>query len=260
MYTAYALINFIDSNDTELHFRDFVIRRLSSVGDIVDAQAHFPGARIYLADWLYERKYEDSEVSRGAYGFGRIPGDLEDTLLLLRLFRPGDVTFTRHSVRNRWGELSTQFPQRIAADITTSSFFKFSQAECDSWQDFAFELTGCQSWRSQWFATARRFFLYGGAKEFNAAWNEVDRVVDYIIALEATLVPESGFGIGQRLRKRAVLLLGLGGDAAKDANGILRDFYGVRSTLVHGSPLGDEHKKTLEQMGQFESLVRQILM
>jgi hypothetical protein len=260
VYTAYALVEFIDSKDSELRFRDFRIRRISSTGDREDAQALFPGARIYGTEWLYERTYQDSEVAKGAYGFGRIPGDLENTLLLLRLFRPGDIIFTRHSIREPNGELSIQFPQRIAADITTTSFFRFSQTECDSWDKFKSELTASQSWPSQWFATARRFFLYGGAKEFNPEWNEVDRIVDYMIALEATLVPEHGFGIGQRLRKRAVSLLGLRDDPAKDTNRVLRDFYEVRSILVHGSALGDRHKKTLQQMGQFELLVRQILV
>lgn len=260
MYTAYALIKFIDSTDPELCFRDFRIRPLSATGDRDDAQALFPGARIHGTEWLYERAYQDSEVVRGAYGFGRIPVDLEDTLLLLRLFRPGNIIFTRHSIREPSGELSNQFPQRIGGDIATTSFFKFSQAECNTWEDFKSELTASQSWASQWFATARRFFLYGGAKEFNPAWNEVDRVVDYMIALEATLVPEHGFGIGQRLRNRAVSLLGFRDDAAKAAKRLLGDFYTVRSTLVHGSQLSDRHKKALQKMDQFELLTRQVLV
>ena len=260
MYTAYALVKFIDSNDSELRFRDFRMRSLSSIGDREGAEALFPGARIYGTEWLYERVYRDSEVTRGAYGFGRIPGDLEDTLLLLRLFRPGNIIFTRHSIRDPSGELAIQFPQRMAADFATTSFFSFSQAECNFWEQFKSELTASQSWSSQWFATARRFFLYGGAKEFNPEWDEVDRVVDYMIALEATLVPERGFGIGQRLRNRAVSLLSFRDDAAKATNRVLGDFYQVRSTLVHGSPLGDRHKKTLQQMGQFEVLARQILV
>lgn len=260
MYTAYALVKFIHSSDSELHFRDFRLRQLSSSGDISDATTLFPGVRISGTEWLYERIYQDSEVARGAVGFGRIPGDIEDTLLLLRLFRPGDIGFTRHSIRDPSGQLSFQFQQRIAADISTSSFFELSQAECESWDTFKSELTSSQSWQSQWFATARRFFLYGGAKEFNREWDEVDRVVDYMIALEAALVPEHGFGIGQRLRRRAISLLGLRDEAARDANRILSDFYGVRSTLVHGSTLGNQHRNALCLMGQFEQLVRQILV
>ena len=79
MYTAYALVKFIHSNDSELRFRDFRIRQLSSRGDIADAMALFPGVRIDGSEWLYERIYQDSEVGRGAVGFGRIPGDLEDS-------------------------------------------------------------------------------------------------------------------------------------------------------------------------------------
>jgi Apea-like HEPN len=259
MYTSYALVKFIDSRDSELSFRDFRIRQLSSVGDREDVRALFPGAPIYGTEWLYERTYDDSEVRRGAYGFGRIPGDLEDTLLLLRLFKPGNIVFIKHSIRDPTGALSIQFPQRIAGDMATTSFYKFSQAECDPWETFKSELFTTPSWTSRWFTTACRVFLYGGAKEFNPEWDEVDRIVDYMIALEATLVPEHGFGIGQRLRRRAVSLLGLRGDAANGANRVLRDLYEVRSTLVHGASLNDRHKKALQQMDLFESLIRQIL-
>jgi len=55
-------------------------------------------------------------------------------------------------------------------------------------------------------------------------------------------------------------LLDLRDDAARTANRILRDFYAVRSTLVHGSPLNDRHSNILQQMNQFELLVRQILV
>jgi hypothetical protein len=34
VYSAYALVKFIHSNDSELRFRDFRLRQLSSVGDI----------------------------------------------------------------------------------------------------------------------------------------------------------------------------------------------------------------------------------
>jgi hypothetical protein len=260
VYTAYALVKFIDSGDSELRFRDFRIRRLSSKGEIEDASRLFPGARIYGTEWLYERVYQDSEVEKGAYGFGRIPGDVEDTLLLLRLFRPGDVIFTKHSIREPSGEISVQYPQRISAEITTTSFFKFGQAECDEWDKFKSELMAGQSWQSAWFAIARRFFLYGGAKEFNVAWRDVDRVVDYMVALEATLVPERGFGIGQRLRKRAASLLALKGGPGKRVERVLADFYGIRSTLVHGSPVAGRDEKILAQMGQFELVVREILV
>lgn len=260
VYTAYALVKFIDSRDSELRFRNFRIRQISSRGDIEDALALFPGARINGTDWLYERAYQDSEVAKSAYGFGRIPGDVEDTLLLLRLYRPGDIIFTRHSIREPSGALSIQFPQRIATEITTTSFFRFSQTECDDWDDFKSELTASQSWESRWFKIARRFFLYGGAKEFNPEWGDVDRVVDYMIALEAMLVPERGYGIGQRLRKRAVTLLGLRDDAGKDAERFLGAFYEVRSTLVHGSPLAVRHEKALKQMRQFELLVRRVVV
>jgi len=43
--------------------------------------------------------------------------------------------------------------------------------------------------------------------EYNPKHNEVDRIVDYMTALEAILVPERDGIIGRRLRERAVSLL-----------------------------------------------------
>src|SRR5207253_2733432 len=93
------------------------------------------------------------------------------------------------------------------------------------------------SWSSTWFQVARRCFLYGSSDEFNANFSsEVDRVADHVAAIEAALVPESGF-VSRRLRERAVKLIELEGETARETKKILSQHYGIRSTLVHGSPL-----------------------
>jgi hypothetical protein len=60
--------------------------------------------------------------------------------------------------------------------------------------------------------------------------------MDYTTALEAALVPESDF-VSRRLRERAVKVLGLSDDDANKVKSLLKDFYSIRSTLVHGSGL-----------------------
>src|SRR5262249_30657847 len=104
---------------------------------------------------------------------------------------------------------------------------------------------------------SRRFFLYGGAKEFNVEWDEVDRVVDYMIALEAALVPEHLF-VGRCLRERAARLIGQDDQPTKR---FLRDLYNIRSTIAHGSPLSARDKEFLNANRlRVEEVVRQILV
>ena len=56
--------------------------------------------------------------------------------------------------------------------------------ECGGWDVLGQELPNCDGWNSTWFQIARRFFLSGGAKEFNLHWDIVDRIVDYMVLLK----------------------------------------------------------------------------
>ena len=124
-----------------------------------------------------------------------------------------------------------------------------------------------RAWRSPWFMVARRYFLYGGAKEFNCyaekqcgiEINEVDRIVDYVIALEAALVPERDF-VGRRLRERATCLVCKNPGESEATKKLLRGLDDARSTIAHGSPLSDEHRDFLKGGREdFENVVRKIL-
>ncbi len=110
---------------------------------------------------------------------------------------------------------------------------------------------------------ARRWFLYGGAKEFNPNFeSDVDRVADYMAALEATLVPKSDQFVQRQLKERAVRLLGLSNDEATATKKVLTRFYKIRSTLVHGSPVSDDDLSYLqdrERWREFEQIVRDLL-
>ncbi|HEY6302544.1 MAG TPA: hypothetical protein VIX14_05705, partial [Terriglobales bacterium] len=118
-----------------------------------------------------------------------------------------------------------------------------------------------QSWNADWFAAARRFFLSGGAKHFNPRWDEVDRILDYVTALEATLVPEKDFNT-RRITKRGAAMIS-GGDASQACiiAKFIKQLYEIRSRITHGSRLGDENREWLIQnFAQVEYQVRQILV
>jgi hypothetical protein len=141
--------------------------------------------------------------------------------------------------------------------------YVLKQAGCPEWERSARPLRAAAQWDSVWFAVSRRFLLYGGGKEFNANFeSEVDRVIDFMTALEAALVPESDF-VSRRLRERAERLLDLSGNPDLAAKRLINQMYGVRCSLVHGSALGFDQIKLLRDNAQwwrFEELVRMLLV
>lgn len=280
MYTAYVLVKNLDRAPGEqnadravLDFADFKISTIPQFEGphgnwLTNARGTFPEAQI--GDWVYEKSYSSPPPAAGAApsGLGRIPEDIEDTLLLLRLFKEGDLSFVRVKIRGEDGKLYRQYPYRVISDIATVLPYRFAQTECPKWNAFARELKSLPAWSSSWFRVARRFFLYGGGKELNCYKeagagienNEVDRIVDYTIALEAALVPEKDF-VGRSLRERAVHLVHVGDAKSEETKRLLRDFYNIRSTIAHGSPLSDEQRGLITaNRVQFELIVRKVLV
>jgi len=276
MYTAYVLVRNLEGAPGEptlspavLDFGDFKISSIpQSPRWLVGPREIFPDAR--YGDWVYERSYASLPPAPGPApsGFGGIPEEIEDVLLLLRLFKAGDLSFVRVKIRGLDGQLCAQYPYRAISEISTTFPYRMSQEECPKWNAFAQELRARPGWASPWFSVARRFFLYGGAKELNfykepqtgIEINEVDRIVDYTIALEATSVPEKDF-VGRCLRERAALLVRKSEADRGKIKRLLRDFYDVRSTIAHGSPLSDDQRALITRdRNEFESVVRDILV
>jgi hypothetical protein len=234
-----------------------------------DARVLFP--EVYVNDCVYERHYASIPPARGVApsGFGGIPDDVEDALLLLRLFKTGDLAFAQFKIEEPNGKFVSQFPYRLINNATPAGrHYQMGPEECAKWDTFASDLVRQPAWDSTWFGVARRFFLYGGAKEFNChkepgtEINEVDRIVDYMIAIEATLAPdEDHLSIGKRVRERAVKLLGEEGEQADRTRKLLKDFYGLRSTIAHGSPLSEKDRKVITNYREeFEHTVRELLI
>jgi hypothetical protein len=236
------------------------------------ARQLFPEAAppVHFNDCVYERRYTSIPPPRQASpsDFGSIPEDVEDALLLLRLFKTGDLAFAQLKVKKRNGSLDPQFPYRLISNATPAgSYYRMGPEECANWDTFASDLVRQSAWHATWFGVARRFFLYGGAKEFNChkepgtEINEVDRIVDYMIAIEATLAPEKDVFIGKRLRERAVKLLGEEGEQADQTRELLKKFYDLRSTVAHGSPLNESDREFITKNKEgFEYTVRKLLI
>lgn len=192
---------------------------------------------------------------------GGIPNDIEDILLLFRLYKAGDISFVKQAIIQPSGKTSVQFPYRAMNDLNSYSPLRFElgSEECESWTTFATAIRASQSWDSEWFSVSRRFFLYGGAKEFNPKWDDVDRILDYVTALEAAVVPEMDFA-RRRISRRSAMLISSDPPEQSGIATLVKQLYDIRSSVVHGSKLSHEKRDWLiDNCGQVELRVRQVL-
>lgn len=256
MLNCFVLVKNLRSNADELIFADFKFVNIRSSWDydLKRAQQLFPKALPFYEDWIYMQGYEDDNH------WETIPFDVEDTLFLLRLFKPGDLVFLQPCIENQKGELSCQLPYRVMANVHSAHKYEFQSEECTDFDEFSCEIKSLRNWSAVWFQTARRFFLYGGGKEYQPRHHEVDRIVDYITALESVLVPERDGFIGRRLRERAVSLLGLTEIGRDNTKRLLRDFYDVRSTIIHGSDISSITPDIFKKNIDLEIVLRKILV
>src|SRR5690349_16499554 len=104
-FTAYALVKNLDCRGDELLFQHFRLRKLRTGrrAEVEEACQLFPYARVSFGDWVYERTYvQPPPVAEGQQdvGFGRIPSQSEDDLLIFRLFKIGDICFSGQAIRS----------------------------------------------------------------------------------------------------------------------------------------------------------------
>lgn len=261
MFEAFALVRNLESRADRLDFGEFSI---SPVGlRFKELRDLFSSFDVNQDDWILEKIFTHLPPGPLGSAVGGIPNDIEDILLLLRLYKAGDIVFAKLAIIQPSGRSSVQFPYKVINDLNSYSALRFEiePEECQQWQAFADAIRRSPSWNSDWFAIARRSFLTGGAKEFNPRWDDVDRILDYATALESTLVPEQGFNARRMSRRAAALLAPDDPAEAQAVLGLIKTFYDIRSRITHGSRLNDEYREWLfENCGQVELRVRQILV
>jgi hypothetical protein len=260
VFTAFVLIRNLESSANRLDFGWFTIERVGLRYE--ELRESFSSSDVNRDDWIFEKSYNVPPPGPPGSAVGGIPNDIEDILLLFRLYKAGDIAFVKQAVIQPSGNSVVQFPYRAMNDLNSYSAvrFVFGSDECEQWNDFAMGVRESRSWNSTWFAVARRFFLYGGATEFNPQWDDVDRIVDYATALEAALVPEMDFS-KRRMSRRAALLVSRDRAEQEAVLSIVKKLYDIRSNIVHGTPLSDKGRSWLiENCLQIEGRVRQVLV
>jgi hypothetical protein len=202
MFKVSILVRNIESTAESFDFGEFTLKLVGL--RFKDLRETLSSVDVNPDDWILEKSYTLLPSGPPGSPVGGIPNDIEDILLLLRLSKPGDISFIKQAITLPSGKTLVQVPYRARNDVNSYSTLRFeaNAEECASWKGFADGVRESKSWHSDWFAAARRFFLSGGAKQFNPKWDDVDRVVDYATALEATLVFEKDYNT-RRVSRRA---------------------------------------------------------
>jgi hypothetical protein len=262
-YRALVLARNLTKGADRIDLGEFVLTRVG-YPEFQELREKLSSQDVFQNDWLLEKTYPELTgcIGFAPSGFGGIPNDIEDILFMLRLFKVGDVAFVRQAVVTPNGDTLTQYPCRIMNSLKSNSIpaTELTENDRERWLAFSNSLRSSQSWGAQWLSVSRRFFLYGGAKEFSPAWDEVDRIVDYVTALEAALVPEGDFSRG-RCANRAGKLCSGDPDEQKAISSLVTRLYDLRSSIVLGSTFSEQDRTWLKDNSRnVELRVRQVLL
>jgi hypothetical protein len=83
-------------------------------------------------DWIYESSYNNIDHR----SLHKIPIDVENTLLLLRLFKVGDLSFIKHCIKEPDDNMLRQFPYRVMSDIHPFREYEIQNYECAEFDKF----------------------------------------------------------------------------------------------------------------------------
>jgi hypothetical protein len=263
VYTAYILIQNFETKSKDLVFNKFRISRIDNSNWNKYKEMFRPVFVKKVGQYFIERHYEEvpklPKDEEDTSGLGRIPYDSEDLMLLLRLFRAGDIVFIGQAIETSEGNLLSQYQYPMAFSEYHSPYhYRMSEEDVTTFNVFYAKVPKWPGWGSEWFKIARRYFLWGGAKEFHPG-RDNERVLDYMIALEASFVPEGDF-VSRRLRERGTAISEGSKDEKSSLRKILNQFYGIRSALAHGDVLSPEQTMILEKKRpDFEDGVRRLI-
>jgi hypothetical protein len=122
-------------------------------------------------------------------------------------------------------------------------------------------------------------FFLSFVERFSTAWRNVQKypqldlalhryckesaqygdAIELMISLESLLVPEAE-GIAFRLAQRVANLLGADAPSRKQLFKQIRDFYGLRSRIVHGAKIRSKEISAAQQIDALREITRRILL
>ena len=123
MFNALVLVRNLESSAKRLDFGEFTI---SAVGlRFKELRGVFSSVDVNQDDWIFEKSYVELPLGPPGSPVGGIPNDIEDILLLFRLYRAGDIAFIKQATIPPNGNTVVQFPYRAMNDLNSYSLLRF---------------------------------------------------------------------------------------------------------------------------------------
>jgi hypothetical protein len=118
MFKAFVLVRNLDSTADGLDFGEFTIKHVGL--GFKEFREVLSSVDVNQDDWIFEKSYTQLPLGPPGSPVGGIPSDIEDILLLLRLYKPGDISFIRQVIIPPSGNTLVQFPYRAMNDLTAT--------------------------------------------------------------------------------------------------------------------------------------------
>ena len=137
--TVRVLVRNFSSDTNQVQFSKFEIESMRDSNKWDAARKYIP--EVMRNEWVLTREYDVIPPAHEAWsGFGAIPNDIEDTLLLLRLYKPGDLAFAAVIFTTpETNSLARQCPYRVISTLVSNHSLRpytLNQAETVDWEKF----------------------------------------------------------------------------------------------------------------------------
>lgn len=251
-------VNNFKTEDKELDFGDF---KLISVGQGPQAAEwkRRLGCKVVPRNILIKEfpnyRVRDDDIS----GFDGIRDSIQDLLLVFRLFKVGDIMFGDFLIEDIEGNDSWYNKYSLAK----RSFFKydFGQDEIESFNNFRDNITNKDGYRNKFYKFSLNHFMSGVDKRFSYKIENLERIVDYVVALESLfLIDNKPYFLRHTIAERIPRLL-----KDNSVGKIVKYMYDERSDILHGNNIDlpkNKRSKKIEKikdnMWASEELMRNI--
>ena len=118
MFKAFVLVRNIESGGERFDFGEFTIDRVGLRFE--ELREVFSSVDVNQDDWVLEKSYTHLPPGPPGSPVGGIPNDIENVLLLLRLYKAGDIAFIKQAIVLPSGNAQVQFPYRAINDLNST--------------------------------------------------------------------------------------------------------------------------------------------
>ena len=259
-FRVYILINNFETQNKKLDFRDFKIMSVKKGPEAAEWKEKL-GCRVVPRNILIKEflnyRMKDDDIS----GFDGIIDSILDLLLAFRLLKVGDIVFGDLLIEDMEGHDSWHNPYSVARP----SFFKYSfgHDEIENFNNFRDIIANKVGYGNRFYKFSLNHFMSGVDKSFFYKIGNLERIVDYVVALESLFLIDSQlYFLRHTITERISTLL-------KDdsVRKIVKFMYDERSKIVHGSNIGlseNKRQRKIEKikahMPRFESLMREVFL